>query len=106
MLIHSPHPFRTSSCGNVAFNRRIFRDAGDFDEAFTAWGAEDNEFGYRVWNAGYYFVPLVDALGLHQERTWRREFVDREAGKLVTGQCCWITVPTWEIQPRCRIESQ
>ncbi|MEC8541466.1 MAG: glycosyltransferase, partial [Candidatus Thermoplasmatota archaeon] len=63
MLIHSPHPFRTSSCGNVAFNRRIFKDAGDFDEAFTAWGAEDNEFGYRVWNAGYYFVPLVDALG-------------------------------------------
>ena len=67
MLLRSPHPFRTSSCGNVAFNRRIFKHAGDFDEAFTAWGAEDNEFGYRVWNAGYYFIPLLDALGLHQE---------------------------------------
>ena len=39
---------------------------GDFDEAFTAWGAEDNEFGYRVYNAGYYFIPVekLDALGL------------------------------------------
>ena len=95
MLIHSPHPFRTSSCGNVAFNRRIFRDAGDFDEAFTAWGAEDNEFGYRVWNAGYYFVPLVDALGLHQEPPGGREFVDREAGKLVTRPMLLDKVPTY-----------
>lgn len=94
-LRHSPHPFRASSCGNVAFHRRIFDDAGPFDEAFTAWGAEDNEFGYRVLNAGYYFIPILDALGLHQEPPGGREFVDREAGKLITRPMLLDMVPTY-----------
>tara|TARA_Y100001954_G_scaffold198707_1_gene216200 strand:+ start:766 stop:4398 length:3633 start_codon:yes stop_codon:yes gene_type:complete len=94
-LRQSPHPFRVSSCGNVAFHRRIFSDAGPFDEAFTAWGAEDNEFGYRVMNAGYYFIPILDALGLHQEPPGGREFVDREAGKLVTRPMLLDMVPTY-----------
>ena len=93
MLKTSPHPFRVSSCGNVAFHRRIFEDAGTFDEDFTAWGAEDNEFGYRVWNAGYLFIPLIDALGMHQEPPGGREFVDREAGKLVTRPMLFDRVP-------------
>ena len=93
MLKESPHPFRCSSCGNVAFHRRIFDDAGPFDESFTAWGAEDNEFGYRVWNAGYYFVPLLDALGMHQEPPGGREFVDREAGKQITRPMLLDKVP-------------
>ena len=95
LLKTSPHPFRTSSCGNVAFHRRIFSDAGVFDESFTAWGAEDNEFGYRVWNAGYFFIPLLDALGLHQEPPGGREFVDREAGKLITRPMLLDKVPTY-----------
>lgn len=94
-LRQSPHPFRASSCGNVAFHRRIFSDAGPFDEAFTAWGAEDNEFGYRVMNAGYYFIPILDALGLHQEPPGGREFVDREAGKLITRPMLLDMVPTY-----------
>ena len=94
-LRQSPHPFRASSCGNVAFHRRIFSDAGPFDETFTAWGAEDNEFGYRVMNAGYYFIPILDALGLHQEPPGGREFVDREAGKLVTRPMLLDMVPTY-----------
>ena len=94
-LRQSPHPFRASSCGNVAFHRRIFADAGPFDEAFTAWGAEDNEFGYRVMNAGYYFIPILDALGLHQEPPGGREFVDREAGKLITRPMLLDMVPTY-----------
>ena len=93
MLKESPHPFRCSSCGNVAFHRRVFDDAGPFDESFTAWGAEDNEFGYRVWNAGYYFVPLLDALGMHQEPPGGREFVDREAGKQITRPMLLDKVP-------------
>ena len=94
-LRQSPHPFRASSCGNVAFHRRIFDDAGPFDEAFTAWGAEDNEFGYRVLNAGYYFIPILDALGLHQEPPGGREFVDREAGKLITRPMLLDMVPVY-----------
>ncbi len=94
-LKKSPHPFRASSCGNVAFHRQIFADAGSFDESFTAWGAEDNEFGYRVFNAGYYFVPILDALGMHQEPPGGREFVDREAGKLITRPMLLDMVPTY-----------
>ena len=94
-LKSSPHPFRASSCGNVGFHRRIFQHAGPFDESFTAWGAEDNEFGYRVMNAGYYFVPVLDALGLHQEPPGGREFVDREAGKLITRPMLLDMVPTY-----------
>ncbi|MEC7462579.1 MAG: glycosyltransferase [Candidatus Thermoplasmatota archaeon] len=94
-LKSSPHPFRASSCGNVAFHRQIFSDAGGFDENFTAWGAEDNEFGYRVFNAGYYFIPVLDALGLHQEPPGGREFVDREAGKLITRPMLLDMVPTY-----------
>jgi chondroitin synthase len=95
LLKNSPNPFRASSCGNVAFHRRLFGEAGNFDESFTAWGAEDNEFGYRVWNAGYYFIPLLDALGLHQEPPGGREFVDREAGKLITRPMLLDKVPTY-----------
>ena len=94
-LKSSPHPFRASSCGNVGFHRRIFSDAGSFDESFTAWGAEDNEFGYRVMNAGYYFIPVLDALGLHQEPPGGREFVDREAGKLIRRPMLLDMVPTY-----------
>ncbi len=72
-----------------------FSDAGPFDESFTAWGAEDNEFGYRVMNAGYYFIPVLDALGLHQEPPGGREFVDREAGKLITRPMLLDMVPTY-----------
>ena len=94
-LKNSPHPFRASSCGNVAFHRRVFEHAGPFDESFTAWGAEDNEFGYRVHNEGYYFIPVLDALGLHQEPPGGREFVDREAGKLITRPMLLDKVPIY-----------
>jgi chondroitin synthase len=94
-LKQSPHPFRCCSCGNVAFHRRLFQEAGSFDEAFTAWGAEDNEFGYRVWNAGYYFIPMLDALGMHQEPPGGREFVDREAGRAITKPMLLDKVPAF-----------
>ena len=84
MLKESSEPFRFSSCGNVGFNRSVMNEAGWFDEKFTAWGSEDNEWGYRVMNAGYWFIPVLSAVGLHQEPPGGREFVDREAGKEIT----------------------
>ena len=38
---------------------------------------------------------FVDALGLHQEPPGGREFVDREAGKLVTRPMLLDKVPTY-----------
>ena len=46
LLKESTEPFRFSSCGNVGFHRSVMEDAGWFDEKFTAWGSEDNEWGY------------------------------------------------------------
>ena len=60
------------------------KDAGWFDEKFTAWGSEDNEWGYRVMNQGFWFIPVLSAIGLHQEPPGGREFVDREVGKEIT----------------------
>ena len=84
MLKQSTEPFRVSSCGNVGFHRSVMNDAGWFDEKFTAWGSEDNEWGYRVMNQGFWFIPVLSAIGLHQEPPGGREFVDREAGKEIT----------------------
>lgn len=84
LLKESTEPFRFSSCGNVGFHRSVMKDAGWFDEKFTAWGSEDNEWGYRVMNQGFWFIPVLSAIGLHQEPPGGREFVDREAGKEIT----------------------
>ena len=84
LLKESTEPFRFSSCGNVGFHRSVMEKAGWFDEKFTAWGSEDNEWGYRVMNQGFWFIPVLSAIGLHQEPPGGREFVDREAGKEIT----------------------
>ncbi len=52
---------------NVAFPKSAFEAAGCFDEDFQDWGGEDTEFGYRLYNCGYYFIPITAAIGLHQE---------------------------------------
>ena len=84
LLKESSEPFRFSSCGNVGFHRSVMKKAGWFDEKFTAWGSEDNEWGYRVMNQGFWFIPVLSAIGLHQEPPGGREFVGREAGKEIT----------------------
>lgn len=45
-------PFRFFSGGNVAFAKKWLNIAGWFDEEFTHWGGEDNEFGYRLYREG------------------------------------------------------
>ena len=48
-IISSEH----SVGGNVCFHKSLIEEVGGFDETFTAWGAEDTEFGFRVYNHGY-----------------------------------------------------
>lgn len=83
-LRHEQNPFRTVCGGNIAFDRKIFDLAGPFDEDFTAWGAEDAEWGFRIWNRGVYLVPILGACGLHQEPLGGRNETDREAGRQQT----------------------
>ena len=60
-------PFGKWAGGNISFPKQVLKDAGYFDEEFEAWGCEDGEFGYRIFNAGYYFIPVMKIMSLHQE---------------------------------------
>lgn len=74
------YPFRAVCGGNIGFHKSLFERAGEFDEEFRAWGKEDTEWGFRVWNRGDYIVPLYEACGLHMEPPGGRNETDRELG--------------------------
>jgi len=74
------YPFRAVCGGNIGFHKSLFDRAGDFDESFKAWGKEDTEWGFRVWNKGDYIIPLYEACGLHMEPPGGRNETDRELG--------------------------
>jgi len=67
MLKKDQLPFRVFCSGNVAFKKEYGIKAGLFDESFTKWGNEDGEFGFRLYKLGLYFLPVLTAVGLHQE---------------------------------------
>lgn len=73
-------PFRCLVGANTAYPKAGAEAAGGFCEEFRAWGHEDAEFGYRLYNAGYFFMPLLSAVGLHQEPPPSAAQVDRRAG--------------------------
>ncbi len=79
-------PCRVFLSGNMALPRIASESAGYFDEDFQAWGGEDNEFGYRLCNEGYYVIPVSGALALHQEPSdVKSDFqVDRSEGRKET----------------------
>ena len=83
-LKNSKYPFRAFCGGNVCFHKSLIQTIGGFDEDFTAWGAEDTEFGYRVYNHGYWFIPVEGAEALHQEPPGGSNETDREEGKAIT----------------------
>jgi len=60
-------PFRVLAAGLVGMPKKHIDDAGYLDESFVNWGGEDGEFGFRLYQNGLYFVPLMTAVGLHQE---------------------------------------
>lgn len=66
-LKKAPHCFGFLCGGNVALYKKNIEAAGYFDESFVSWGHEDMEFGFRLYQMGLYFVPLLSAAGLHQE---------------------------------------
>ena len=77
-LRHGNEAYRTFLSGNVSLRRTDFAASGGFDESFTAWGGEDTELGWRLFEAGLLFVPDDEAAIFHQEQEdegpagWRR----------------------------------
>ncbi len=78
-------PFRMFAAGNVAFSRSAMLGVGGYDERFRDWGHEDGELGFRLYNCGYYFVPVMSALAYHQEPAGGKNETDRAEGKSKTG---------------------
>ena len=78
------HVFRTFCSGNVGFSKEVWDRLGGFDEDFNNWGGEDTEFGFRAYNQGYWFVPIDEALALHQEPPGGENETDRIEGQLIT----------------------
>jgi chondroitin synthase len=86
-------PFRFFSGGNVAFARKWLEKVGWFDEEFTDWGGEDNEFGYRLYRAGCFFRAVWGGLAYHQEPPGKENETDRAEGKKITMNILHEKVP-------------
>ncbi|MDA0716205.1 MAG: glycosyltransferase, partial [archaeon] len=80
------HVFRTFCGGNVGFSISAWNEIGIFDEDFNHWGGEDTEFGFRAYNKGYWFIPVKEALALHQEPPGGENETDRFEGKKITHE--------------------
>jgi chondroitin synthase len=91
----SRFPFRFFSCGNVAFAKKWLDKVGWFDEEFSDWGGEDNEFGYRLFRAGCFFQSLEGAMAFHQEPPGNENETDRDAGKKITSEIVVQKVPVF-----------
>ena len=78
-------PFRMFAAGNVAFSKSQFMAVGGFDERFRAWGYEDGELAFRLFNNGRYMVAEMDAWAYHQEPPHGINETDRSSGKSITA---------------------
>lgn len=50
---------------HVSVTTKMLKKVGCFDEAFTSWGAEDLELGYRLFCQGARFHFSRDAISMH-----------------------------------------
>jgi GT2 family glycosyltransferase len=75
--------FRDFATGNVSVSRARLLAAGGFDPAFTGYGREDYELGYRLQRAGLTFIYEPRAIGVHRYRKplldWLRQ--SRQMGR-------------------------
>ncbi len=60
-----PAPWVVFWSGNTSVRTDQLRAVGAFDEAFTTWGGEDTDLGYRLHQAGVRFVVNRDASSIH-----------------------------------------
>ena len=92
-LKNDEFPYRAFSSGHVAYKKKVIQDADFYDEDFNVWGCEDNETGYRIYRKGYYFVPVLAAVDLHQEPPSGKNETNREADRLISRQLLQAKVP-------------
>ncbi len=65
-LVLGDAAFRSGLSSNLSVARRSFEEAGGFSLHFRAWGGEDTELTWRLWNDGHFVVPENRAVAFHQ----------------------------------------
>jgi GT2 family glycosyltransferase len=58
-------PWQLAYTGNLSVTRRVLAAVGGFSRAFSGWGLEDLDHGYRLHRAGAPFVFSRFAVGYH-----------------------------------------
>jgi glycosyltransferase involved in cell wall biosynthesis/GR25 family glycosyltransferase involved in LPS biosynthesis len=92
-LKNDQFPYRAFSSGHVAYRKALIERAGLYDEDFVVWGCEDNEAGYRLFQTGAFFVPVLEAVDLHQEPPTGKNETDRESHRKISRQLLQDKVP-------------
>ena len=83
-LKSAKYPFNTYCAGNIGLRKSLYNEVGGFDESFVNWGMEDTEIGFRLYQAGAWFIPVEDARALHQEPPNGSNETDRELGRNIS----------------------
>jgi GT2 family glycosyltransferase len=67
---------------NTSMPRALFEEVGGYDPAFSAYGGEDNDLGYRLMRAGVRLAFVRDAVAVHEglEHHTRASQKARQAG--------------------------
>jgi len=87
------YPYQAVVGSNLAFSKQLTEKMGGFCEDFHDWGGEDREFGYRAYNAGYYFIPVNEAQCFHQEPPNGINETDRHQGQKAAQAGCEAKCP-------------
>ncbi len=67
---------------NTSMPKALFEEVGGYDPAFSAYGGEDSDLGYRLMRAGVRLVFVREAVALHEAPEHRTRAVQkaRQAG--------------------------
>ncbi|GIW33565.1 glycosyltransferase family 2 protein [Meiothermus sp.] len=67
---------------NTSMPKALFEEVGGYDPAFSAYGGEDSDLGYRLMRAGMRLVFVREAVALHEAPEHRTRAVQkaRQAG--------------------------
>lgn len=55
---------------NIAYQKKVFDDVGDFEDRFFKYGNEDSEMAIRTIVGGYSYARSPNAIVIHQAMDW------------------------------------
>ncbi|RIH87415.1 Hyaluronan synthase [Meiothermus luteus] len=81
--LRGPRAFWWNVTGNnTSLPKALFEEVGGYDPAFSGYGGEDPDLGYRLMRAGARLVFLGDAVAVHEAFDYRGRALEkaRQAG--------------------------